>query len=35
MSLFLDEEKMQGWDGGNLDPGGAFLAVEFVRAAVL
>lgn len=35
VSLLLDEEKVQTWDPGNLDAGGPFLAVEFVKAAVL
>lgn len=35
VSLFLDEEKVQTWDGGNLEVGGPFLAVEFVKAAIL
>lgn len=35
VSLFLDEEKVQTGAGGNLGPGGSFLAVKFVKAAVL
>lgn len=33
--LFLHKEKVQTWAGGNLDPGGPFLAVKFVKAVVL